>query len=239
MIVIAPAVPIKSFQDSMHGHGQLGYRPLQLWVQSPVWRTLRLPQSFIRYNNPHKIPCMQSEDTLQRAQQLDQTTLAQIHDQYYPEVYRYVRYRLDDEQVCEDISADVFLRLIDALHRKRGPKKNLRGWLFGTASNLVNDHFRKHYSRKIASLETGDELTDDHHPEEAFEENWQQEQVRLAIRQLTPEQQHVLALRFSGERSIDETASIMGKSVSAVKALQFRAVASLKRIISEEENKAR
>ena len=102
----------------------------------------------------------------------------------------------------------------------------------------MNDHFRVQYSRKVDSLEDSDELklTENHHPEDKLEETWQQEQVRRAIGQLTPEQQHVLALRFAGERSLDETASIMGKSVSAVKALQFRAVASLKRLLIEKEN---
>ena len=133
------------------------------------------------------------------------------------------------------------MRFLDALHRKRGPEKNLRGWLFGTASNLVNDHFRKQYSRKETSLEDEDELklADAHLPEKTLEESWRQEQVRHAIGQLTPEQQHVLALRFAGERSLDETANIMGKSVTAVKALQFRAVASLKRLLIVKENKAK
>ncbi len=60
-----------------------------------------------------------------------------------------------------------------------------------------------------------------------------QHQVRDAFGELTPEQQHVLALRFSQERSLDETASIMGKTITAVKALQFRAVASLRRALEE------
>jgi RNA polymerase sigma-70 factor (ECF subfamily) len=45
---------------------------------------------------------------------------------------------------------------------------------------------------------------------------------------LTPEQQHVLALRFSQELSLEETAAVMGKNVNAVKVLQFRAVQALR-----------
>jgi RNA polymerase sigma-70 factor (ECF subfamily) len=52
--------------------------------------------------------------------------------------------------------------------------------------------------------------------------------------QLTSEQQHVLALRFADEHSLEETAAIMEKSVNAVKALQFRAIASLRRIFEEQ-----
>lgn len=65
---------------------------------------------------------MHSKDLPERARQLEPSTLTQIHDRYYPEIYRYVRFRLQDEHVCEDIAGEVFLRLLDALHKQRGPK---------------------------------------------------------------------------------------------------------------------
>jgi RNA polymerase sigma-70 factor (ECF subfamily) len=176
------------------------------------------------------------EDTLKRARKLDASALTQIHDQYYPEIYRYVRYRLDDEQVCEDITSEVFLRFLDALHQKRGPNQSLRGWLFGTASNLVNDHLRHHYARPVEELK---EHSDNGHiglsnsPEQFLEDSFQRQEVRQAFQRLTNEQQHVLALRFADERSLEETARIVGKSISAVKALQFRALASLRRYLEE------
>ncbi len=178
---------------------------------------------------------MPPEDTLTRARHLDASALSKIHDQYYPEVYRYVRFRVEDEQVSEDITAEVFLRLLDALHRQRGPLQNLRGWLLGTASNVVNDHLRKRYARKIESLDDEHPVPDKQHPEHSYEEAWQLKQLRAAIRKLTPEQQHVLALRFAEERSLEETASLMGKSVTAIKALQFRAMASLRRLMEDGE----
>ncbi len=178
------------------------------------------------------------DDTLARARRLDSNALVEIHDRYYPEVYRYVRYRLDDPQACEDITSEVFLRLLDALHRQRGPTTSLRGWLMGTASNLVNDHLRRHYARTLENLEDNGEaenLNDGMTPESTLDDSLQKRKVRHALRQLTLEQQHVLALRFSEERSLDETAKIIGKSVTAVKALQFRALASLRRLLKEEK----
>jgi DNA-directed RNA polymerase specialized sigma24 family protein len=50
---------------------------------------------------------------------------------------------------------------------------------------------------------------------------------------LTPEQQHVLGLRFGQGYSLEETAEILNKNINAVKALQFRALASLQRQIGE------
>jgi RNA polymerase sigma-70 factor, ECF subfamily len=175
------------------------------------------------------------DETLLRARRLDMNALGEIHDRFYPEVYRYVCYRLGEAQLCEDISSEVFLRLLDALHRRRGPDHNLRGWLMGTASNLVNDHLRRHYRRKEENIEDGseDSLVDGHSPERVWEDTWQQQRVRQAIQNLTAEQQHILALRFAEEYSLEETAKIVAKTVSAVKALQFRALASLRRLLEE------
>ena len=177
---------------------------------------------------------MAADDLLAQARRLEADALVQIHNTFYPELYRYVRFRLDDEQVGEDITAEVFLRLLDALDKGRGPSQKLRGWLFGTASNLVNDHLRQRYAGKIDPMSVDDVvLIGDDNPESEFEENNKQQRVRQAILELTADQQHVLALRFSEEHSIQETADIMGKSVTAVKALQFRAVAALQRQLSE------
>jgi RNA polymerase sigma-70 factor (ECF subfamily) len=176
------------------------------------------------------------DDILERARRLESSALAQIHDRFYVEVYRYVRYRLGDEQICEDIASDVFLHLLDALHLKRGPTQNLRGWLLGTASNLVNDQLRHRYKRQVENLDDlGQEcLEANEDPVNLWENGWRVQEVRQAFRLLTSEQQHVLALRFAEERSLDDTAKIVGKSITAVKALQFRALASLRRFLEEK-----
>ena len=187
---------------------------------------------------PNSVPSgysvhMYSEDTLIQARRMDSAALARIHDRHYPEIYRYVRFRLEDEHVAEDITAEVFVRLIDALHKQRGPDLNLRGWLFGTASNLVNDHLRSRYAKKEERLDETFQMSPDAQPDKKFEETWRQEQVRKALGQLTAEQQHVLSLRFTEDRSLEETAEIIGKSITAVKALQFRAVAALRRMLDQ------
>ena len=171
------------------------------------------------------------EMLLERAQQLDRQALAEIHDLYYPAVYRYVRYRLDDEQIVEDISAEVFLQLIDHLHKKKGEIHNLRGWLLGTAANMVNDHLRNRYRKPVENLEDYEALTAADDPHAVVEHLDAHQQVRKAILQLTREQQHVLALRFSQGLSVEETAQLMNKTVGAIKLLQFRALSALRKML--------
>lgn len=172
---------------------------------------------------------MAAEELIPRLRRLDMNALAQVHDQHYPEVYRYVRFRLSDEQASEDIAAEVFMRLLEALHRAKGPDRSVRAWLFATASNLINDHLRLRYAHPVKDIEEEEELVAPDDPTRAFEHKWENNQVQMAIQKLTTEQQHVLALRFAEEMSIEETAAQMDRSANAVKVLQFRAIAALRR----------
>jgi RNA polymerase sigma-70 factor, ECF subfamily len=163
---------------------------------------------------------------------LDSQAVGAVYDWYFPEVYRYVRYRIGDEAIAEDIASDVFVRLLEASQKKQGPQSNLRGWLIATASNAVNDHHRRSYRRPLETLsETMPDRAPGIHAQVDLREK--QNLVQAALAQLTPEQQHVLALRFGQGYSLEETAEILNKNINAVKALQFRALASLQRQIGE------
>jgi len=165
---------------------------------------------------------------LERARTLDGSALGQIHDRYYPEIYRYGLYRLGDPQAAEDVAGEVFLRLLDALHRGRAPQTTLRGWLFGVAAHLVADYFR---ARRTPAEPLSEAMSNGHSVAAEVEERLQRGQVQTAMRRLTGDQQQVLALRFGDGFSVEKTAEIMQKSVTAVKALQFRAVETLRRLV--------
>ena len=165
-------------------------------------------------------------------QSLDSQAISTIYDQYFSEVYRYVRYRINDDRTAEDIASDVFVRLLEAAQKKQGPQSSLKGWLIATASHSVNDHLRRQYRRPVEAL--SDSLPDGspsiHSELDSREQN---RMVQSAYAQLTSEQQHVLALRFGQGYSLEETAAYLKKNINAVKALQFRALASLQRQIGE------
>jgi RNA polymerase sigma-70 factor (ECF subfamily) len=163
---------------------------------------------------------------------LDPQAIGVIYDRYFTEVYRYVRYRLNDDAVAEDISSDVFMRLLEAVTKRQGPQSNLKGWLIATASNAVNDHLRRQYRRPTEAL--SESMPDENASVSAqVDLREQTHAVQLAYAQLTVEQQHVLALRFGLEYSLEETAEYLKKNANAIKALQFRALAALQRLIGE------
>lgn len=168
-------------------------------------------------------------------QNLDSQAVGAVYDQFFPEVYRYVRYRINDDALAEDIASDVFVRLLEASRKGRGPESSLKGWLIATASNVVNDQLRRRYRRPTEVL--SDALPDGGSSIAAEVDLREQNRaVRTAYAQLTSEQQEVLAFRFGQGYSLEETAALMRKKVNAVKALQFRALASLQRFIGEAKD---
>lgn len=164
---------------------------------------------------------------------LDQQVITTIHKRYFPEIYRYVRYRLGNETIAEDIAGETITRLLESVYSGGGPRTNLRGWLIGTASNLVNDHLRKFYAHPTELLP--DDLHDDGpSPHQYSEMTDRNRAINEAILRLTPDQQQVIALRFGGGYSLHETAMLMKKKENAIKALQFRALAALRKSFGED-----
>ncbi|HSM72705.1 MAG TPA: sigma-70 family RNA polymerase sigma factor [Anaerolineales bacterium] len=175
---------------------------------------------------------MNETDMLNGLRNLDNKTIGNIYDRFFPEIHRYVLYRINDDSVAEDIASDVFVRLLEASQKNQEPRTNLKGWLIATASNTVNDHLRRQYRRPTEELSDAilDETPNVQLQVDVREQN---RAVRTAYTQLTSEQQDVIALRFGQGYSLEETARYMKKKVNAVKALQFRALAALQRLIGE------
>jgi len=175
----------------------------------------------------------EEQSELEGLKNLDSQIIGAVFDRYFPDVYRFVYYKLNDEQVAEDISSDVFVRLLEAIEKHRGPKDNIKGWLLATASHAVADHLRRAYRRPTETLiET---MPDEGEPNmiDEIDRREQVDSVQQAYAGLTPDQQNVLALRFGDGYSLEETARVMQKNVNAIKALQFRALAALQRKIGE------
>ncbi len=175
---------------------------------------------------------MQDELTLlARARQLDPEALAHIHDTYYTSIFRYVAFRVSDHATAEDLTSEVFTRLLAALRDKNAPQNTLRGWLYGVAARVVSDHHRKAYRTPQVELDES-LVSTDHNPADIVEGKLTQESVQRAMQDLTEEQRHVLSLRFGSDMPIQDVARALGKSEGAVKQLQARAVAALARKLS-------
>ena len=170
---------------------------------------------------------------------LDPQVITAIHNRYYAEVFRFARFRVSDEVTAEDIAGDVFMHLLEAVHKGRGPMTNLQGWLIRTTANLVNNHFRKLYNQPKEEssdvLENNSDLyLTQSDPVIQADRTERNRLLRIAISQLTDAQKLVITLRFGNRFSLDQTAKLMGRNTNTIKALQFRALLALRRKLGSD-----
>ncbi len=171
---------------------------------------------------------------LERVRALEPEALAAIYDAYADKIYRYIYHRVGDADLAEDLTALTFTKMLEAIHSGREWHTSFSGWLYRIAHNLVVDHFRKKGRAQMVSLDTGLPLRAPEKEVDPFQEaarTLEQEALRRAISQLTPEQATVIVMRFLEGYSIAEVAKAMGKTEGAVKALQFRAIARLRELM--------
>lgn len=174
---------------------------------------------------------------MQRANSLDRQTLGAIYDDYHHLLYSYIYRRVGDVEIARDLTADVFRRFLQAAANGTGPTENLRAWLYRVAHNIVIDHYRRQQHRQSYPLEEK-WISGDDDPGQAAEQQLLAAQVRAALRHLTADQQQVISLKFLEGLSNDEIAEVTEKSVGAVKALQHRALAALRRKLVPHEQEA-
>jgi RNA polymerase sigma-70 factor (ECF subfamily) len=170
---------------------------------------------------------------LQRARACDRAALAAIYDDYHQPIYRYIYRQVGEVEPTRDLTAEVFQRFLQAIHRGTGPER--AAWLYRTAHNVVVDFYRRQQHRRHLPLD--EELANaEHDPVRLAEDRLSAEQVRHALQQLTPDQQQVVILKFLEGLSNAEVATVLNKPVGAIKSLQHRALAALQRqLIPAEE----
>lgn len=165
----------------------------------------------------------------------DDAAVIKVYEHFFPVLYHYVRLKVGDKALAQDIVSSVFVRLIESRGKPSAPRENLRAWLFTVARNQVYRTYGETRQLPIDNLEEWMPAPPENDPAVQFSEMVNLERVRHALRMLAAEHQEVLILRFGQRLSLKETADIMGKSISAIKSLQFRAVDTLRLILLEPE----
>jgi RNA polymerase sigma-70 factor (ECF subfamily) len=171
-----------------------------------------------------------------RAKTGDTEAFGVLYDRYLELVYRYVYFRVGSHALAEDLTSETFLRALRSVADFTWQGRDFGAWLVTIARNLVTDHFKSGRNRlEVSTAEVLDTPLDGAHiPENAVVANMVNEHVMQAVKQLGPEQQECVILRFLHGMSLAETAMIMGKKSGAIKALQFRAIKALARALPED-----
>lgn len=175
-------------------------------------------------------------DRIQRARKGDREAIAELYGCYQASVFTYIFYRVSDQECAEDLTGEVFVRMIEKLPSYIHNDRPVLAWLYTIAHNLVIDHYRNNYEINPMPLEESlvANSHEEGHPAQRTEEHLVQECLARVMQLLTEEQRQVIQLKFIEDREIAEVAALLGRNERAIRSLQHRALAALQRAIEQE-----
>jgi RNA polymerase sigma-70 factor (ECF subfamily) len=171
---------------------------------------------------------------VEAAQRGDTEAFGQLYDRYVDVVHRYAYARLGDRALAEDVTSETFLRALRRIGTVSYRGRDVGAWFVTIARNLVLDHVksgRNRYEVVGADPMAADRATEG--PEPAVLARLSAEELLRCVRQLPPDQQECVVLRFLQGLSVAETAAVMRRNTGAVKALQHRALRRLATLLPE------
>ncbi len=179
-------------------------------------------------------PEISDDQALLLAAQGDQQAFGVLYERYVGRIYNYIYYRTGNTAEAEDLTARVFFRAMQNIHKYRNRGLPLSAWLYRIAHNLVANWYRDHSRRSELSLEEG--LNIPHHsdlPEQQLLHGEEFERLLAVIRKLPSERQQLIVLKFVDDLSNLEIGKIMGRSEGAVKSLYHRTLLALRESMGE------
>jgi RNA polymerase sigma-70 factor (ECF subfamily) len=175
-------------------------------------------------------------DIIARAQRGNPEATGALYTRYHQNIYRFLYYRIGDAHIAEDLTSEVFLKMVQALPTYRLDSTPFPAWLFQIARNLAIDHYRRSNAHPVAFLHENVN-SPDLDLDSTVEFHLTCSGLADALASLDENQRDVLLLRFIEGMPIAEAANVLHKSEDAVKALQRRGLISLRMMLNVEEEK--
>ena len=167
---------------------------------------------------------------------LSNRELADIYDQHYLPIYRFIFRQVGDVDISRELSSEVFHRMLKYNQNDENHIQSLVPWLYCVARNLVVDYYRRQQYRDYLPL--NEEIVGSSYDTvKAAENRISAEKIRLALQKLTPDQRQVILLKFVEGFSNQEVANALSKPVGAVKSLQHRALVALRHLLDSSEER--
>lgn len=172
-------------------------------------------------------------ELVERASKGSGEAFGQLYQLYVDRIYNYIYYKTGHSVDAEDLTEQVFIKAWEAIRRFRFEGKPFAAWLFKVARNVVIDHYRTRKSNSDLS-EVISAVAREGDPEDFAQRRATAQVLMTAIRRLTDEQQQVILLKFIDGMDNTEISATMGKKEGAIRALQYRALLALQRILQDE-----
>lgn len=172
---------------------------------------------------------LSDSDLVKRAKKGNVKAVGELYDRHHEPIFRYVRSRVSDQAIAEDLTGEIFIRMVDNLSGYRNTNVPFQAWLYRIAHNLVVDHYRKENGRSFVPLYHAEGMNGkEDNPDSMVEQRLTIEKVRQALDKIDPTQREVVELRFLAGLSLKEVASALDRTVASVKTLQHRGLKALR-----------
>jgi len=174
---------------------------------------------------------------VERAIGNDLQAFGELYSSYLDPIYRYVFYHVKDRMTAEDVTEEVFIKAWKGIRSCKGKEQTFSAWLYRIAHNHIVDYFRsrqKHFKAKYSTTEM-DNTAEVDSPETEVEAKLEWQELLERISYLPQNQKRVIILKFVEGLDNSEIARILGKRPGAIRVLQMRALAKLRRSLSREK----
>ncbi|MFH0928332.1 MAG: RNA polymerase sigma factor [bacterium] len=177
-------------------------------------------------------------DLLKSAKNGDREAFGLVYKSFYTPIYRFIYFRVGDEEVAKDLTQTVFIKIFQKIEGYYSSESKPIAYFYRVARNTLIDHWRKNKALSLDALteenENAEEISSKRElPDALTETALSLEKLRRAIPLLAADQQEVVICKFINQLSNEETALAMGKSEAAVRQLQCRALKALRRVLQE------
>ncbi len=164
-----------------------------------------------------------------------EAALSELYTLYFPRVYRYILARTGSTYDAEDLTEEVFMRVLEAIERFQWRDVPFSAWLFRIAHNAVISQRRKDSARGRTAPLLDVLAIDSRGPDELVENRLALNEIMRAAEELPEAQRQVISLRFSAALSVAETAQAMGKGEGNVKVIQHKAITKLREMMGQKK----
>lgn len=173
-------------------------------------------------------------ELLARAKRGEEAAFVELYERYRLSVHTYIYYRTNDRNLSEELTSEVFTRLVRKIQTLTVDKSPLLAWLYTVAHNLIVDSYRHSQTNVWLPLDEGVEAGDTADPTVEVDRRLRKSQLIEALNCLTEAQRQVIVLKFMEGRSNAEIGQLLGKDEGSVKSLQHRGLGALRRALAGE-----
>ncbi|RMF45094.1 MAG: sigma-70 family RNA polymerase sigma factor [Anaerolineae bacterium] len=199
-----------------------------IFMQLFDWRGV-FPRIPLLHSGESDVSSHNEERIIERATQGDSEAFGILYERYVSQIYNYIYYRVGNVHDAEDLTERVFMRAMKHIRNYHNRGLPFSAWLYRIAHNLVANWYRDTSRRKeipihdIIPVPAGED-----HPESSVLATEEREALLKVIRDLPPERQQLLILKFVERLSNAEIGRIMGRTEGAIKSLYHRTLISLR-----------